>query len=104
MVHRNYVLDMSDGIDSPGKMRWQLALCLLLAWIVVFLCIIKGVKSTGKVIILSERDYNWEINISKMNKDRQLTILQTSVSCVVVCLFSKWKSGILVYKNDGNGA
>ena len=46
------MLDMSDGIDSPGELRWQLCLCLLLAWIVVFLCIIKGVKSTGKVTLI----------------------------------------------------
>jgi hypothetical protein len=32
-----------------GNVRWHLALCLLLAWAVVFVCIIKGIKSAGKV-------------------------------------------------------
>ena len=32
-----------------GAPRWHLTLCLLLAWIIVFLCIIKGIKSAGKV-------------------------------------------------------
>jgi solute carrier family 6 amino acid transporter-like protein 5/7/9/14 len=46
---KRYVLDISDGIDQPGELRWQLALCLLGAWVVVFFCLVKGIKSTGKV-------------------------------------------------------
>jgi SNF family Na+-dependent transporter len=38
--------DISDGIGAPD---WQLCLWLLLAWVVVYLVIIKGVKSSGKV-------------------------------------------------------
>ncbi len=36
-------------MNETGKIIWELALCLLLAWIVIFLCLIKGVKSSGKV-------------------------------------------------------
>lgn len=43
------MLDISSGIDEPGIVKWDLALCLLLAWLVVFACISKGVKSSGKV-------------------------------------------------------
>ncbi|KAK2490330.1 hypothetical protein MC885_007116 [Smutsia gigantea] len=48
-----YVLHLqgSRGIGSPGNIRWNLCLCLLLAWAVVFLCVLKGVKSSGKVWI-----------------------------------------------------
>ncbi len=45
----NYVLDISEGIHDLGAVRWQLALCLLGAWILVCLCLIKGIKSQGKV-------------------------------------------------------
>ncbi|KAF3828527.1 hypothetical protein GH733_001940 [Mirounga leonina] len=47
-----YVLHIqgSRGIGSPGEIRWNLCLCLLLAWVIVFLCILKGVKSSGKVV------------------------------------------------------
>ncbi|XP_070557643.1 sodium-dependent proline transporter-like [Ptychodera flava] len=45
-----YVLDLSSGLDNLGNVRWHLALCLLLAWLVVFLCLMKGVKSSGKVV------------------------------------------------------
>uniref|UniRef100_A0A8C3H358 Transporter n=1 Tax=Corvus moneduloides TaxID=1196302 RepID=A0A8C3H358_CORMO len=43
------VLKISDGIQHLGGLRWELALCLLLAWIICYFCIWKGVKSTGKV-------------------------------------------------------
>ena len=49
---RNNVLKISDGIDSPGNIKWDLCLCLLLAWIIVFACISKGVKTSGKVTLL----------------------------------------------------
>ena len=31
-------------------MRWELVLCLLMAWVIVGLSLIKGVKSSGKVV------------------------------------------------------
>ncbi|XP_045866623.1 sodium- and chloride-dependent GABA transporter 2 isoform X2 [Meles meles] len=44
------VLKISDGIHDLGALRWELALCLLLAWVICYFCIWKGVKSTGKVV------------------------------------------------------
>lgn len=43
------VLTISRGLDEVGGLNWQLTLCFLGAWLVVFLCLIKGVKSLGKV-------------------------------------------------------
>ena len=45
----NYVLEMSDGMENMGAVNWKLALCLLLAWIIIFVCLIKGIQSLGKV-------------------------------------------------------
>ncbi|XP_060758977.1 sodium- and chloride-dependent GABA transporter 2-like, partial [Neoarius graeffei] len=44
------VLRISSGIDEIGELHWDMALCLLLAWIICYFCIWKGVKSTGKVV------------------------------------------------------
>ncbi|XP_012502928.1 PREDICTED: sodium- and chloride-dependent betaine transporter isoform X2 [Propithecus coquereli] len=44
------VLGISSGIQHLGALRWELALCLLLAWVVCYFCIWKGIKSTGKVV------------------------------------------------------
>ena len=41
---------MSSGIDVDSHIiKWDLVLCLLLAWIFIFFCTIGGVKSSGKV-------------------------------------------------------
>nr|XP_057933781.1 sodium- and chloride-dependent betaine transporter-like [Doryrhamphus excisus] len=45
----NRVLRMSDSM-SLGKVHWDLALCLLLAWVICYFCIWKGIKTTGKVV------------------------------------------------------
>ncbi|KAJ8401393.1 hypothetical protein AAFF_G00386240 [Aldrovandia affinis] len=44
------VLRISSGIEEMGVLHWDLALCLLLAWVMCYFCIWKGVKSTGKVV------------------------------------------------------
>ena len=44
------VLRLSSGIDVIGPVMWDLALCLLLAWVIAFLCMVRGIKTTGKVI------------------------------------------------------
>jgi len=46
----NSVLNESDGIENMGSPQWWLVLCLLAAWIVIFLCLIKGIKSSGRVV------------------------------------------------------
>ncbi|XP_065529611.1 sodium- and chloride-dependent glycine transporter 1 isoform X2 [Lathamus discolor] len=47
---RRYVLDLSDDIGNLGEVRLPLLGCLGVSWVVVFLCLIKGVKSSGKVV------------------------------------------------------
>lgn len=46
-------LDLSPSIGTSGGIQWHLALVLLLAWLVVFLCTMKGVKSTGKAVYVT---------------------------------------------------
>ena len=37
LFFRRYVLEISNGIDEPGHVRWQMALCLLAVWVHVLL-------------------------------------------------------------------
>ncbi|XP_055985314.1 sodium- and chloride-dependent transporter XTRP3 [Sorex fumeus] len=43
-------LNISPSIEESGGVQWEPALCLLLAWLVVYLCILRGTESTGKVV------------------------------------------------------
>ncbi|XP_069158252.1 sodium-dependent proline transporter isoform X2 [Procambarus clarkii] len=51
---RNGVLRLDkNGLQefgNIGTIQWDLTLCLLLSWIIVFLCLVKGVRSSGKVV------------------------------------------------------
>ncbi|XP_030055158.1 sodium-dependent proline transporter isoform X2 [Microcaecilia unicolor] len=40
----------SKGLSDPGPVRWELAICLLVAWIIIFLCMLKGIHSSGKIV------------------------------------------------------
>ncbi|XP_020514533.2 sodium- and chloride-dependent GABA transporter ine isoform X1 [Labrus bergylta] len=44
------LLEKTNGIEELGGIRWELFGCLILSWVIVYLCIFKGVKSTGKVV------------------------------------------------------
>ncbi|XP_068456191.1 sodium- and chloride-dependent GABA transporter ine [Clinocottus analis] len=44
------MLEQTSGVDEAGVVRWELFLTLLLAWVLIYFCIFKGVKSTGKVV------------------------------------------------------
>lgn len=49
-ISRNHVLGISSGIEETGSIRPFMAACLFLAWVIVFLCLSKGVQSSGKVV------------------------------------------------------
>ncbi len=46
------VLRLSSGIEDMGPAHWDLSLSLLAAWIIAFFCMVKGIKSSGKVTML----------------------------------------------------
>jgi len=49
-VDNSYALTEFGNI---GEIKWDLTLCLLLSWIVVFACLVKGIKSSGKVVYVT---------------------------------------------------
>lgn len=54
MLCRRGVLRLEKGglgeFGEIGEIQWDITLCLLLSWLIVFLCLMKGVKSSGKVV------------------------------------------------------
>uniref|UniRef100_A0A7N5JWU9 Transporter n=1 Tax=Ailuropoda melanoleuca TaxID=9646 RepID=A0A7N5JWU9_AILME len=42
-------LNISPSIQDSGRVQWEPALCLILAWLVVYLCILRGTETTGKL-------------------------------------------------------
>lgn len=43
------VLRLSGGLHEPGDISYEMVLCLMATWVIVYFCMWKGVKSTGKV-------------------------------------------------------
>lgn len=46
---RHQVLQMSSGLEDIGYFPWHLPVSYLVAWVIIFLSLMKGVKSVGKV-------------------------------------------------------
>uniref|UniRef100_A0A8C4PSD9 Solute carrier family 6 member 18 n=1 Tax=Equus asinus asinus TaxID=83772 RepID=A0A8C4PSD9_EQUAS len=42
-------LNVTADINDSGSIQWQLMVCLVASWAVVYLCIIRGIETTGKV-------------------------------------------------------
>lgn len=62
--NRNFILQVTSGIEVPGEIRPPLALALFVAWVIVFFCVLYGIRSSGKVrfgFCLAEisLDCNW---------------------------------------------
>lgn len=44
---------VSEDINTPEQFNWKIALALLIAWILVYMCMIKGIASSGKVVYVT---------------------------------------------------
>ncbi len=43
-------LDISADIESLDSFNWKIALCLVFCWLIVYLCIIKGITENPAVV------------------------------------------------------
>ena len=41
-------LNVSSGFEEIGSLRLELLGCLVIMWVLIFICVFKGIKSTGK--------------------------------------------------------
>ncbi|XP_020652805.3 sodium-dependent neutral amino acid transporter B(0)AT3 isoform X1 [Pogona vitticeps] len=46
-------LNISSDITQGGPLLWWLVLCLIASWLIVYLCTIRGIESTGKAIYVT---------------------------------------------------
>ncbi|XP_052834059.1 sodium- and chloride-dependent GABA transporter ine [Octopus bimaculoides] len=49
----NALLQKTPRMEEQGVIRWELVLLLMLCWLIVYFCIWKGPKSTGKVVYVT---------------------------------------------------
>ncbi|XP_076117670.1 sodium- and chloride-dependent glycine transporter 2-like [Mytilus galloprovincialis] len=47
------VLQITVGIEDIGGIRLELLVCLAIAWLIIFLCLCKGIKSSGKIVYVT---------------------------------------------------
>ncbi|XP_076070507.1 sodium- and chloride-dependent glycine transporter 2-like isoform X2 [Mytilus galloprovincialis] len=47
------VLQITSGIEDMGNIRLELLLCLFIFWFIVFLCLCKGIKVSGKIVYMT---------------------------------------------------
>ena len=44
------MLNESNGIEYLGGIEWHLAVALFMSWVIIFLALMKGIKTSGKVV------------------------------------------------------
>ncbi|KAK3745509.1 hypothetical protein QZH41_009919, partial [Actinostola sp. cb2023] len=47
------VLEITNSIDEPGSLNVHLTVSLLIAWVLVYFCIWRGIRTTGKVVYVT---------------------------------------------------
>ncbi|XP_030639133.1 sodium-dependent neutral amino acid transporter B(0)AT3-like [Chanos chanos] len=50
--YRN-TLNISPNVESGGTLQWWLVICLAAAWIIVYICFIRGIETIGKAVYVT---------------------------------------------------
>uniref|UniRef100_A0A3B3ZWM0 Transporter n=1 Tax=Periophthalmus magnuspinnatus TaxID=409849 RepID=A0A3B3ZWM0_9GOBI len=88
----NYkMLQQTDSVEEAGTLRWELFLILILAWILIYFCIFKGVKSTGKVVYFTAL-FPYVILIALLINNVQLPGALDGITFFIVPEWSKLQS------------
>uniref|UniRef100_A0A9L0TFS9 Transporter n=1 Tax=Equus caballus TaxID=9796 RepID=A0A9L0TFS9_HORSE len=104
-------LQRSSGMDETGVIVWYLALCLLLAWLIVGAALFKGIKSSGKVWkdaatqIFYSLSVAWGglVALSSYNKFNNNCFSDAIVVCLTNCLTSVF-AGFAIFSILGHMA
>ncbi|KAM9789032.1 sodium- and chloride-dependent GABA transporter ine [Neosynchiropus ocellatus] len=85
---RYKMLEQTEGVEDAGVLRWQLFLILALAWILIYFCIFKGVKSTGKVVYFTAL-FPYVILIALLINNTQLPGAKDGIFFFIVPVWQK---------------
>ncbi|XP_067649896.1 sodium- and chloride-dependent glycine transporter 1-like [Haliotis asinina] len=50
---RYNVLNVSTGLEDVGAVQWHIVGCLCASYVIIFLCLIRGIKSSGKAVYVT---------------------------------------------------
>lgn len=85
-------LNIAPSIESSSGLNWKLSVSLLVAWIIVYLCMVKGIKSSGKVrqffYIESRRQITGNSNklLQSRGRYRELNVTSTYLDFFFMCV------------------
>ncbi|XP_070699263.1 sodium- and chloride-dependent GABA transporter ine [Pempheris klunzingeri] len=82
------MLEQTSGVEEAGVVRWELFLILILAWILIYFCIFKGVKSTGKVVYFTAL-FPYVILIALLINNVQLPGALSGITFFIVPVWEK---------------
>lgn len=85
------MLEQTDSVEEAGQLRWELLLILILAWILIYFCIFKGVKSTGKVVYFTAL-FPYVILIALLINNVRLPGAMNGITFFIVPEWSKLQS------------
>ncbi|XP_068210842.1 sodium-dependent neutral amino acid transporter B(0)AT3-like [Palaemon carinicauda] len=46
-------LEITTNISDPGDFNWKIAGCMAIAWVLIYVCIMKGIVASGKVVYVT---------------------------------------------------
>ncbi|KAM6900053.1 inactive sodium-dependent neutral amino acid transporter B(0)AT3 [Xenentodon cancila] len=46
-------LNITPNIETSGSLQWKMVICLATAWLIVYICFIKGIESIGKAVYVT---------------------------------------------------
>ncbi|KAL6099097.1 uncharacterized protein ACO6RY_18086 [Pungitius sinensis] len=82
------MLEQTSGVEEAGLIRWELFLILILAWVLIYFCIFKGVKSTGKVVYFTAL-FPYVILIALLINNAQLPGALDGISFFILPVWDK---------------
>ncbi len=80
------MLEITGGIGDFGDIRWELVGTTLLSWVIVFFCLFKGIKSSGKVkcFLVLNNDDSSTIKPGKVQNELDLVSEGCTYNCGLI--------------------